>query len=149
MKQYITLLTLYTFLSINTNAQALKQKQLDYLSDHNISLIDSTILYRDVLKKNGKVKMLIIFTNYCAGTPHVFKSMADYKEQYGNRMEFILCSSASKRDVDGLAKVLSTYKSSEQVYFIDPAQYKEYRFDDRKKGFQFRNHICHPVRKMR
>ncbi|MCB9063546.1 MAG: hypothetical protein H6551_00220 [Chitinophagales bacterium] len=147
MKPKLLLLTL-TFLHLLTttlNAQELKQKQLDYLSQHGIELIDSAKLYNEVLKDNGKVKMVAIFTNYCVGTPYLFKDITKMKEQFGDKMEYILCSSAPKKRMDDLVQVLKANNYTGKVYFIDPAQYKE-KSDDRKKGFDFRNAICEPCR---
>ena len=125
----------------------LKQKHLDYLAEHDIELVDSSILYNQILKQNGKVKMVVIFTNYCVGTPMVFSDVKSYREQYGDKMEFVLCSSATHDDIDDLVKLIKEHQYEDKVYFIDPAKYKEYRFEDRKKGFLFRNDICIPCMK--
>lgn len=131
------------FLSANKIfAQALSEKQLQYLSDHNIELIDSNKLFHSVLKDNGKVKVLITFTNYCVGTPYVFSNMAKLKQHYGDTtMDFILCSSAPRNEYDDLVAVLKKYSFTDKLYLIDPAKYKD-KSDDRKKGFAFRNDIC-------
>lgn len=131
----------------NCNGQTLKQPDIEYLTTHNIELIDSTKLYRDVLKDNGKTKMVVIFTNYCVGTEFIFRDIKSYKKMYGDKLEYILCSSAPKNEMDDLVKILKSHNYEDKVYFINPEVYKEFRSDDRKKGFNFRNTICIPCRK--
>lgn len=148
MKQLflIPFIVVLLMLNIAGEAQVLKQHHLDYMEAHHISLVDNEILYRDILKNNNKVKMLVIFTNHCAGTPYVFNDIARYREKFGDKMEFILCSSASKNDMEDLTKIVKSFEYKDSLYFINPAKYKEYRMDDRKKGFAFRNDICEPCK---
>lgn len=145
MKQLLLLIPIVLLLATAyTHAQGLNQQQMDYLAEHNIELIDSSKLYNTVLQNNGKVKMVVTFTNYCAGTPYVFKNIAAYKEQFGDKMEYILCSSAPKKQLDELVALLEKEGYKDKLYLIDPNVYKEYRADDRKKGHLFRNQVCAP-----
>lgn len=142
----VTIIIMTCMSTSATNAQALKEKHLNFLTEQNIELIDSNKLYNKVLRDNGKVKMVAIFTNNCAGTPHLFKTISEYREKFGDKLEFILCSSASRKQLDEMLEVLKVHSYTDKVYFVDPAQYKEYGGDDRKKGFSFRNDICTPCR---
>src|SRR5690606_34770220 len=134
MKQLLLLQVIFITDTCITSAQELNQQQLNYLAQNNIELIDSNKLYHSVLQNNGKVKMGDTITNYCAGTTYVFKNIAAYKEQFGDKIEYILCSSAPKKQLDELVALLEKEGYKDKVYLIDPNVYKEHRADDRKKG---------------
>jgi len=125
-------------------AQELSTEQLSYLQDNGIALIDSNSLYHAVLKDNYKVKLVVIFTNYCVGTPYVFSNIATYKAAFGDTaMDYILCSGAPRNELKDLVKLLQTNHYTGKVFLIDPKRHREYK-DDRIKGFLFRNSICRP-----
>ncbi|MCB9045062.1 MAG: hypothetical protein H6550_02865 [Chitinophagales bacterium] len=148
MNKYHTYLlaAVAVLLCLATNAQGLNEKERAFIGEHNIQLVDSTVLFRDLMKDNGKVKMVVIFTNYCPGTPLMFENIKKFNEQYADRIEYILCSSAGSHELRTLAKVPEANGYTGRVYFIDPEHYREYRDDERKKGLLFRNAICGPCR---
>ncbi len=144
LKPVYLLTTLAMLCTMTVQAQKLKQKHLDQLATNNISLIDSNILYNNVLKNDGKVTVVLIFTNHCVGTPHAFKNIETIRNDFGDKVAFVLCSSSSRKRIDDLVAVAKANNNKEKLYFIDPNKYKEYGMDDRKKGFQFRNDVCKP-----
>lgn len=128
-------------------AQELKPADVQYLQDNGIELIDSNKLYHSVLAGSNKVKLLVIFTNYCAGTPYMFHYIDTLQKHFGaGTLDYFLCSSAPRNELKGLVGVVKKNNYTGKVFYIDPAHYKGKKTDDRERGFRFRNDICESCR---
>jgi hypothetical protein len=124
----------------------------DYLSENNLDstqvlLIDKKKLNQLLTSTEAKVTWVAIYTNYCGGTPYLFRDVKKAQRLYGNQLQIILCSSAPYKEFGGLIKVLKKDTMNlPAVYIIDSEVYKDKKSDDRVKGYKFRNDICESCR---
>lgn len=111
--------------------------------------IDRTILYNDVLSRQGyDYHVVCIYTNYCGGTKYLFQRIKYFDSLGYDQLHWVFCSSADMRDTLETLQVMKKYGVYvDTLYMIDNTKYKEKRSDDRHKGFEFRKDVCEPCRK--
>lgn len=88
-----------------------------------------------------QLKLVVIYTPYCGGTPSTMKYVNEVRTKYPDKVDVLLLSSESVKRTAEVSKSLRDNGVQMKTYIIDK-QYKEARGDNRQKGFNFRNAIC-------
>lgn len=145
---FLIILTSLITISCIFSQNRISKEKIDLLKSNNIRLVDSASFFQDILKDNNKVKYIIIYDNFCSGTPGIFQhTIPKLISEFDKRLEIFLISTegSSTRSIKDLILLLKKYNYSNNVtYFIDPNKYSESKMDTRKKGYKFRNIICKP-----
>lgn len=145
MPNKIILLIIVIF--VNSSLFAQEKKLQKYYTDSSIiKLIDKQKL-ETLLQKKDQISVLMIFTNYCAGTAWLLPFSNELKNRYNDSIQLILCSCTQPAGFKNLQGIITKYKvETSPIYWISSRVYKDNKRDDRVKGQLFRDDICETCR---